>query len=224
MTNTEHERLVSTASTAVQSEDNTSTDAESLKSIGELAATPLPKRQMFVLCWMRFSEPISYNLIFPFINQMIESVGIRNPGYSSGLIEGTFALAQLCTGIRPVLLLGLAGVGLFTSLFGLSKFFAAILVFRFLVGACNGNVAAIAELTDETNQGRAFSFLPLSWSIGSIAALVSCSIQSRPAEQYPGVFGNWTLFITYPYLLPCLAGAAITMLGWLAGYFLFEEA
>ncbi|KAG8914587.1 oxidation resistance protein 1 [Tulasnella sp. 417] len=92
MTGTEHERLLSTASTVVQAEDNASIDEESLKSIGGLAVTPLPKKQM------------------------------------------------------------------------------------------------------------------------------------RPAEQYPGVFGNWTLFITYPYLLPCLAGAAVTMLGWIAGYFLFEEA
>lgn len=44
-------------------------------------------------------------------------------------------------GRRPVLLCGLAGVAIFTSLFGLSKSLIMILVFRFLGGACNGNVA-----------------------------------------------------------------------------------
>ncbi|KIO26876.1 hypothetical protein M407DRAFT_23822 [Tulasnella calospora MUT 4182] len=46
--------------------------------------------------------------------------------------------------------------------------------------------SAIAELTDETNQGQAFSFLPLSWSIGSIAAPIIGGFLARPAEQYPG--------------------------------------
>ncbi|KIO22466.1 hypothetical protein M407DRAFT_28044 [Tulasnella calospora MUT 4182] len=48
------------------------------------------------------------------------------------------------------------------------------------------STSAIAELTDETNQGRAFSFLPLSWSIGSIAAPIIGGFLARPAEQYPG--------------------------------------
>ncbi|KAG8902164.1 hypothetical protein FRB99_004801 [Tulasnella sp. 403] len=212
-------------------------DDESLKHVKKM--TPLPKKQMFILCCMRFSEPISYNLIFPFINEMIESVGIANPGYSSGLVEGTFALAQLCTvfywgslsdriGRRPVLLMGLTGVALFTLLFGLSKTFFVILFSRFLIGACNGNIAvlksAIAELTDETNQGRAFSFLPLSWSVGSIVAPILGGFLARPADQYPGIFGSWTLFVDFPYLLPCLAGASITMLGWLVGFLFFEES
>lgn len=63
MTSSEHERLLSTATTAVQAEEGADIDAESLKSFGAPAVTPLPKRQMFVLCWMRFSEPISYNLV-----------------------------------------------------------------------------------------------------------------------------------------------------------------
>lgn len=37
-------------------------DAESLVKT-EKAVTPLPKREMFVLCVMRFSEPVSYNLV-----------------------------------------------------------------------------------------------------------------------------------------------------------------
>ncbi|KAG8987078.1 hypothetical protein FRB90_003619, partial [Tulasnella sp. 427] len=61
MAKSEHERLLSTATTTVP-EDDVEIDAESLKSAGPPAFTPLPKRQMFVLCWMRFSEPISYNL------------------------------------------------------------------------------------------------------------------------------------------------------------------
>ncbi|KAF8726562.1 Major Facilitator Superfamily, partial [Rhizoctonia solani] len=86
--------------------------------------TPLPVKQVIVLCLMRFAEPISFSVIFPFVNQMIEELGVTSDpkelGYFSGLVEGVFALAQFCTvwfwgslsdkiGRRPVLITGLCG-------------------------------------------------------------------------------------------------------------------
>ncbi|KAG8950368.1 hypothetical protein FRC04_007810 [Tulasnella sp. 424] len=91
MTSNEHERLLSTISTAVRSEDSVSIDEESLKSVSVPAVTPLPKRQMFVLCWMRFSEPISYNLTLggnhrepqPVASSSASSVTATQTGYGS---------------------------------------------------------------------------------------------------------------------------------------------
>jgi len=74
-------------------------------------------------------------------------------------------------GRKPVLLIGLTGVTISIIAFGLSKSFTALIVSRCIGGALNGNVAVIkgtlGELTDETNQARAFSVLPLAWSLGS---------------------------------------------------------
>ncbi|KAG9021960.1 hypothetical protein FRB95_001085, partial [Tulasnella sp. JGI-2019a] len=231
--------VVKTASerTPLLGSDPTPPDAEALKQTK--AVTPLPKKQLFVLCFMRFSEPVCYQVIFPFINEMLIFHGISNPGYSSGLIEGIFAFAQLCTvyywgslsdriGRRPVLLYGLAGVAFFTSCFGLSLNFPMIVAFRFLSGASNGNAAvlksAIAEVTDETNRARAFTLLPTSWAIGSIIAPAIGGFLSRPAAQLPGLFGSSTLFIKFPYLLPCLAASCIALLGWLVGFIYLEES
>lgn len=36
---------------------------------------------------------------------------------------------------------------------------------------------------------------------------------SHPYEQFPSLFHDWTLFRTYPYLLPCLVAAILTLLG-----------
>ncbi|KAG8887940.1 hypothetical protein FRB98_008698 [Tulasnella sp. 332] len=131
-------------------------------------------------------------------------------------------------GRRPVLLYGLIGVAFFTSCFGLSLNFPMIVASRFLSGASNGNVAvlksAIAELTDETNQARAFSFLPISWSIGSILAPAIGGFLSRPADQLPSLFGSSALFIKFPYLLPCLAASSVALAGWLVGFTFFEES
>ncbi|CAE6460588.1 putative membrane protein YCR023C [Rhizoctonia solani AG-1 IB] len=144
---------------------------------------------------MRFAEPISFSVIFPFVNQMIEELGVTSDpkelGYYSGFVEGVFALAQFCTvcfwgslsdriGRRPVLIVGLCGVITSTIMFGLSKSFPMMLVSRALSGALNGNVAVIksvlGEITDETNQGVAFAYLPLCWSIAQRSVAFSLTL------------------------------------------------
>ena len=54
------------------------------------------------------------------------------------------------------------------TLFGVSKTFVTLIVSRALSGALNGNVGVMksmmAEITDETNQAQAFSFMPLVFS------------------------------------------------------------
>jgi hypothetical protein len=78
---------------------------------------------------------------------------------------------------------------------------------RCINGALNGNVgimkSMMAEFTDSTNAAQAFSFLPITWATGStIGPLIGGSL-SKPAEQFPGLFGRLELFKAYPYLLPC---------------------
>ena len=51
--------------------------------------TPLPKVQIFLLCYARMVEPIAFFSIFPFISKMIwETGGLNeaNVGFYSGLI------------------------------------------------------------------------------------------------------------------------------------------
>ncbi|CEL62704.1 putative peptide/nitrate transporter At3g43790 OS=Arabidopsis thaliana GN=ZIFL2 PE=2 SV=2 [Rhizoctonia solani AG-1 IB] len=203
--------------------------------------TALPVKQLFVLCLMRFAEPISFSVIFPFVNQMIEELGVTSDpkelGYYSGFVEGVFALAQFCTvcfwgslsdriGRRPVLIVGLCGVITSTIMFGLSKSFPMMLVSRALSGALNGNVAVIksvlGEITDETNQGVAFAYLPLCWSIGSLMAPAIGGFLSHPAERYPSVLG-YDILRKYPYLLPCLVGSVLSTIGLIAGILFLEE-
>jgi hypothetical protein len=54
--------------------------------------------------------------------------------------------------------------------FGVSKSFIGIVVSRALAGALNGNTGVlktiIAEITDETNVARAYSYMPIVWFVG----------------------------------------------------------
>jgi hypothetical protein len=53
--------------------------------------TPLPKTQLALLFFIRATDPICYNVIFPFINQMLLDVGgVDDPtvvGYRAGLVS-----------------------------------------------------------------------------------------------------------------------------------------
>lgn len=60
---------------------------------------PLPKKQIFLLCYTSVVEPIAFFSIFPYINFMIEQVGgvhKEDVGFYSGLIESLFSATQMC--------------------------------------------------------------------------------------------------------------------------------
>ncbi|ODO10776.1 hypothetical protein I350_01374 [Cryptococcus amylolentus CBS 6273] len=213
-------------------------------------ATPLPVAQITVLMAVRLAEPIAYNVIFPFVNQMVEELGVTdNPdrvGFYSGLVESVFAFVQFFTvyhwakmsdkiGRKPVLLLGLTGVAISGSLFGLAKSFWAMIVFRSLSGALNGNVAvikaAIGDITDDSNSTEAFAMYGLTWIVGTMIGNAMGGTLSHPYERLPNWFGSFTLLQEYPYLLrksltpcPCLVAAGLTVIGILFSLLFYHES
>lgn len=65
----------------------------------ETEEVPLPKTQIFLLCYTSVVEPIAFFGIFPYINFMIENVGNvekEDVGFYSGLIESLFSATQMC--------------------------------------------------------------------------------------------------------------------------------
>ncbi|EGF99297.1 uncharacterized protein MELLADRAFT_94767 [Melampsora larici-populina 98AG31] len=204
--------------------------------------TPLPVKQLLVLCIMRLTEPISYTLIFPFINQMLEEMKVspdpKQIGYYAGVIESLFAVAQLCTamfwgrlsdrvGRKPVMLIGLFGMAISVIAFGLQKTYLGLIISRFIAGMMNGNIAIlqsiVAEITDPTNYADAVSLLPLSFAIGSIIGPIVGGFLALPAQNLPFLFGNCAFLIEYPYFLPCLIGGMLNFLAIILGIFCLEE-
>ncbi|KAG9015942.1 hypothetical protein FRB90_004118 [Tulasnella sp. 427] len=186
-------------------------DAEAQPLLPKKPVTPLPKGQLAVVLFARLAEPIAYTQIFPYINAMVEELHIAPPkqvGFYSGLIDSLFALTQLCTivhwgalsdriGRKPVILIGLSGVTVATLCFGLSNTLWQLLLSRALIGALCGNVAVIqsviSDITDETNQNKAFPLPALIWYMGAMIGPLIGGLLSHPAERYPSLFGNITL-------------------------------
>lgn len=97
---------------------------------------------------------------------------------------------------------------------------------RAINGLANGNVAVlksvIGEITDETNQARAFSLFPLSLAIGTILASMIGGYLSNITATFPSL-GAVPLFVKYPYFLPSFVAGLFPALSGLVALVWMEE-
>lgn len=113
-------------------------------------------------------------------------------------------LTSVCSriGRKPVIVFGLSGVAISISLFGLSRSYAVMLLFRCIAGGLNGNVAVIkaslGDLTDETNSTEAFALYGMTWTLGSIFGNALGGALSHPAQRFGWTGAVWS---AYPFLL-----------------------
>lgn len=63
----------------------------------------------------------------------------------------------------------------------------------------------VAEMVPQKElQPRAFSIMPLVWSLGSVLGPAFGGFFAQPAQQFPSLFGHWAYFKKFPYALPNL--------------------
>ncbi|KAK7044081.1 hypothetical protein VNI00_007797 [Paramarasmius palmivorus] len=205
--------------------------------------TPLPWFQFTIVLFLQLAEPLTSQVIYPFTPQLIRDIGITHGdetkvGHYVGLLQSLFFLTQAVTvlhwsrisdrvGRKPVILTGLFGLSLSMYCFGLSKTFWGLVMSRSLNGALNGNIGVIksimAEITDSTNISQAYAYMPISWSTGAVLGPIIGGALSRPADQYPALFGNSEFLKKYPYFLPCAVPATFTALAWLVTFLFLKE-
>ncbi|KAI0005771.1 MFS general substrate transporter [Xylariaceae sp. FL0662B] len=192
------------------------------------ADKPLPKLQIFLLCYARLIEPIAFFSIFPYINQMVQENGNLDDadvGFYSGLIESLFSLTQMVVmlfwgwasdrvGRKPVLVFSLFGVSIATAVFGLARTVAQMVAFRCLAGVFAGTIVTIrtmvAEHSGPRTQARAFSWFAFSGNLGIFLGPLLGGALADPARQFPGAFARVAFFRDYPY---ALASAVVGCLG-----------
>jgi MFS family permease len=131
-------------------------------------------------------------------------------------------------GRKPIILSGLACTMLISIMLGMSQTLTMVLISRALVGLMNGNVGIlrtmVAEIVPQRElQPRAFSLMPLVWTIGSIFGPAFGGALARPAEKHPGLFGGSEFLRKYPFALPNLASACFFIVGITTGFLFLEE-
>ncbi|KAL3461464.1 major facilitator superfamily domain-containing protein [Aspergillus heterothallicus] len=201
----------------------------------------LPVRQLLILSICRFAEPIAVTSYLPYLPEMIESVGIPKAEVAkwAGLTTAISSFAQAVMAVywgtasdrfgrKPIILLGLTFTMILSLAFGLSKSLAMLVSCRGMIGFMNGNVGiirtAVAEMvTDKELQPRAFSVMPMVWTVGSIFGPAFGGSLSRPSEKFPEIFGRSKFFQEYPFFLPNLVSGVFFVIGISTGYLFLHE-
>ncbi|KAH8989289.1 MFS general substrate transporter [Lactarius akahatsu] len=202
----------------------------------------LPTFQLLILLSIRLADNMTLTSITPYINQMMYELPIvggdqRRVGYYTGITASVYYAAEAATvlhwnrlsdhvGRKPILLFGLLGTIVSITMFGLSRSFWSLVLCRFFSGALNGNVgvskSVLAELADESNVARAFSFLPLVFVVGQVIGSSVGGFLSRPQDRWPDYFPQ-PFWAEYPYFLPCLVVASFSLIQFTIAAIFFEE-
>jgi MFS family permease len=109
--------------------------------------------------------------------------------------------------------------------FGLGREFWVLAVTRALQGICNGNIgvtkSVMAEITDSSNMGSAFAFIPVAWATGVTIGPIIGGTLAHPADRWS--FADSPFLRTFPYFLPCFVASLAPLIIFLLGWFYLKE-
>ncbi|RKF82578.1 putative membrane protein [Golovinomyces cichoracearum] len=201
----------------------------------------LPVQQLAILAVCRFAEPVVLTSVYPYIPEMIESFGIPKDKIAkwAGIANSVFAISQALTAVawgqlsdrfgrKPAIITSLVCTMICSLIWGFSKNLAMAITTRGIQGAFNGNAGTIrtmvAEMVQEKElQPRAFSIMPMVWSLGSILGPILGGFFASPAKNIPGLFGDNAFFIKYPFALPNILTSAFFALGITTAFLFLKE-
>eukprot|EP00026_Physarum_polycephalum_P005450 Phypoly_transcript_05484.p1 GENE.Phypoly_transcript_05484~~Phypoly_transcript_05484.p1 ORF type:complete len:486 (+),score=49.07 Phypoly_transcript_05484:147-1604(+) len=203
--------------------------------------TPLPRRPIYIICAILFCEAFVSSMIFPFVNFMVADFHIAKSqeevGYYSGYLASSFFLGQFASsyvwgylsdkyGRRPILLIGVFGSMVSTSLFGISPSYGWAIAIRTFGGLMNSNFAIarsyIGDITDATNRVRGFSFVGLMWGAGAIFGPSTGGLLTNPGEHIDLSPDN--LLKRYPYILPSVVSGILSLISWFVALLFLKES
>lgn len=199
--------------------------------------SPLPKKQLAMLAIIALAEQTAFNSISPYLPEMTGTFPEVDPaqvGLYVGTIASSFALAQFATnffwgwlsdrvGRKPVVMLGTFFTAACFLAFGFCRTLWQAILVQALMGLVNGNQGVIStclgEITDRSNQSKAFVYLPVIYGIGGITGPALGGLLVFQETPFSNGKKN-----PYPYLLPNLFAATLLIIDLvLTGFFLEES-
>jgi MFS family permease len=177
---------------------------------------------MAILAVIALCEQTALNSISPYLPEMASSFPEVDPsqvGVYVGTIASSYALAQFTTnffwgwlsdrvGRKPVILTGTLLTAACFIAFGFCRTLWQAILVQALMGLFNGNQGVVStclgEITDRSNQSKAFTYLPVIYGIGGITGPIVGGLLVFPRNPFDPSKPN-----PYPYLGPNLASAAV---------------
>ena len=197
--------------------------------------SPLPTKQLAILAVIALAEQTALNSISPYLPQMAATfpeVESGQVGLYVGVIASSFALAQFATnflwgwlsdrvGRKPVILMGTLFTAACFMAFGFCRTLWQAIIVQVFMGLLNGNQGVVStclgEITDRSNQSRAFVYLPVIYGLGGITGpLVGGTLVKKGS--------HFSKKDPYPYLKPNLVSAAVLIIDLVLTMFFLEES
>ncbi|XP_043693478.1 protein ZINC INDUCED FACILITATOR-LIKE 1-like isoform X1 [Telopea speciosissima] len=201
----------------------------------------IPYREFFYVWLVTLCNALPIASLFPFLYFMIRDFHIakrqEDISYYAGYVGCAFMIGRALTSVfwgiiadrygrKPVIMIGTITMVIFNTLFGLSTSFWMALSMRFLLGSFNGLYGPIkayaAEVCREEYLPLGQSLVSTAWGIGLIIGPALGGFLSQPAEKYPNIFPEKSLFGRFPYLLPCLVTSVFAVAVFVACFWLPE--
>lgn len=203
--------------------------------------SPLPKKQLVVLAVIALCEQTAFNSISPYLPEMTASfpdVGDKGEvGLYVGLIASSFALAQFTTnfmwgwasdklGRKPIILVGTLLTAACFLAFGFCRTLWQAILVQIFMGLVNGNQGVVStclgEITDRSNQSKAFTYLPVVYGIGAVTGPIVGGLLVNKKDVF--AMSGADSGPKYPYLPPNILSAAVLMFDLIITMIFMEES
>ncbi|QRV89618.1 major facilitator superfamily transporter [Ceratobasidium sp. AG-Ba] len=221
MDNDEHERHGLLSEEPDDQQEETPVRDEVAKSTGKA----IPYKQAGILVFANAMVITAFQVIYPFINQMMVELGIAkgidSAGYYSGVFESALSLAGFITtipcsyasdmfGRKPVLVVSLLGTMVSMFFFGICTSYLGLLASRCIGGAFGPNwtwaasFTMLGEITDPASQATVYSGINIGYSIGIMISPSIGGFLVHPSDHFAMFRGEY--WKNNPYALPCFTG------------------
>ncbi|CAM9645936.1 unnamed protein product [Ectocarpus fasciculatus] len=179
--------------------------------------------------------------LFPYSGTMVKqllSLDTNEVGFYAGYVASAFTFGRFLSGYfwgfvtdrlgrKPVIIIGLLSMTTFSVLFGTSRTYTMAIASRFILGLTNGIMPALrttlSEVCGKEHVVQGMTYTNAATSISLIFGTGIGGLLAQPALHYPGVFSATGLFGRFPFLLPNLVGAAMSVLTLILVIFFLPE-
>ncbi|KAK1389785.1 protein ZINC INDUCED FACILITATOR-LIKE 1-like [Heracleum sosnowskyi] len=201
----------------------------------------VPYRELFVIWVVVLATALPISSLFPFLYFMVRDFNIAKEeediSYYAGYVGSTYMLGRVLTSVfwgwvadrygrKVVIIFGTFTIVVLNTLFGLSINFWMAIATRFLLGSLNGVLGPIkayaSEVVQDAYQPLALSTVSTAWGTGLIIGPALGGFLAQPADKFPAIFSQESIFGRFPYFLPCLAISLLALVIAIACFWLPE--
>nr|CAB3476925.1 unnamed protein product [Digitaria exilis] len=160
--------------------------------------------------------------LFPYLYFMIRDLKVakeeQDIGFYAGFVGATYFLGRTISAVpwgmfadkygrKPCIVISIVSVVVFNTLFGLSTSYWMAIVTRGLLGLLCGILGPIkayaSEVCRKEHQALGISLVTSSRAIALVIGPAIGGFLAQPAQKYPNLFSEESIFGRFPYFLPC---------------------